>query len=171
MEQTLEALARFRAAGPGNGPEEAPHRRHRGGARREQWRGFPQAVAALGLKPRCCRAAEEAELSGLGVISGNPRANGIVADLGGGSLELSGSRAARRGRGVAAARRAARRPEPDQAAIAARSAHREGPSRLKDAARGHGLYLVGGSFRALAMLDLKTARPPAADRPPASHPP
>ena len=43
MEQTLEALARFRAAGQGNGAQEAPHRRHRGGARRQQWRRLPQA--------------------------------------------------------------------------------------------------------------------------------
>ena len=33
-------------------------------------------------------------------------------------------------------------------------------SRLKDAARGHGLYLVGGSFRALALLDMKTTGHP-----------
>ena len=34
---------------------------------------------------------------------------------------------------------------------------------------GARLYLVGGSFRALALLDMKTARPPAADRPQPSH--
>jgi exopolyphosphatase/guanosine-5'-triphosphate,3'-diphosphate pyrophosphatase len=46
--------------------------------------------------------------------------------------------------------------EPDRDAIA--KAIREGlkGSKLRDAARGHGLYLVGGSFRALALLDMKT---------------
>ncbi len=33
-------------------------------------------------------------------------------------------------------------------------------SRLRRAARGQGLYLVGGSFRALALLDMKTAGHP-----------
>ena len=51
---------------------------------------FLRQVTALGLKPRLLSGTEEAELAGLGVISGIPRANGVVADLGGGSLELVG---------------------------------------------------------------------------------
>ena len=61
---------------------------------------FLKAVHALGLKPRLLPGSEEAELSGLGVISDIPRANGVVADLGGGSLELIGVARGGAGEGV-----------------------------------------------------------------------
>ena len=61
---------------------------------------FLKRVAALGLKPRLLSGPEEAGLAGLGVISAIPRANGIVADLGGGSLELIGVARGAAGEGV-----------------------------------------------------------------------
>ena len=52
----------------------------------------PEFAAALerrfGLKVRVLSGAEEARLAALGVASGMPHARGVVADLGGGSLEL-----------------------------------------------------------------------------------
>jgi len=156
MTQTLQALARFRALGKEMGLRKlhtvatAAVRDASNGA------AFLKRVAALGLKPRLLSGAEEAELSGLGVISGNPRAHGIVADLGGGSLELVGVARGAAGEGVSLPLGVLRvGAEPDQAAIARAIRDIVRPSLLKDAARGHGLYLVGGSFRALAMLDLK----------------
>ena len=156
MEQTLEALARFRALGKEMGLRKlhtvataAVRDASNGGA-------FLKRIAALGLRPRLLSGAEEAELSGLGVISGNPRANGIVADLGGGSLELVGVARGAAGEGVSLPLGVLRvGAKPDQQAIARAIREIVQPSRLKDAARGHGLYLVGGSFRALALLDLK----------------
>lgn len=156
MEQTLEALARFRALGR----EMGLRKLHTvaTAAVRDATNGpaFLKRISALGLKPRLLSGAEEGELAGLGVISGIPRAHGMVADLGGGSLELVGVARGAAGEGVTLPLGVLRiGTEPDGAAIHAAIRDMVKGSRLKDAARGHGLYLVGGSFRALALLDLK----------------
>ena len=122
---------------------------------------FLKRVAALGLKPRLLSGAEEAGLAGLGVISAIPRANGIVADLGGGSLELIGVARGAAGEGVSlplGVLRVGDAPDPKALTKAIRDA--VAGSRLAGAAKGHGLYLVGGSFRALAQLDLRAAKHP-----------
>ena len=49
---------------------------------------FLQAVESLGLTPRLLSGEEEANASAMGAIGAFPGANGVVADLGGGSLEL-----------------------------------------------------------------------------------
>lgn len=49
---------------------------------------FLAKVRALGFEPRLLAGEEEAEVSALGVIGAFPGAEGVVADLGGGSLEL-----------------------------------------------------------------------------------
>lgn len=49
---------------------------------------FVQQLRAIGLNPRVISGEEEALLSAHGVIGAFPDARGIVADLGGGSLEL-----------------------------------------------------------------------------------
>ena len=49
---------------------------------------FLARVAALGLEPRLLSGEEEACISAFGAIGAFPGAEGIVADLGGGSLEL-----------------------------------------------------------------------------------
>lgn len=49
---------------------------------------FIDQVAALGLSPRVISGEEEACLSASGVLGAFPGAEGLVADLGGGSLEL-----------------------------------------------------------------------------------
>jgi exopolyphosphatase/guanosine-5'-triphosphate,3'-diphosphate pyrophosphatase len=95
-------------------------------------------------------------LSGLGVILGNPRAHGIVADLGGGSLELVGVARGAAGEGVSlplGVLRVGASPKRDDIASAIKAGIKG--SRLKDAARNGNLYLVGGSFRALAQLDMR----------------
>ncbi|MEO6113418.1 MAG: Ppx/GppA family phosphatase [Sphingomicrobium sp.] len=156
MDKTLQALARFRQLGK----EMGLRKLHTvaTAAVRDATNGpaFMRQIAALGLKPRLLSGEEEAEMSGLGVISAIPRANGIVADLGGGSLELIGVARGGAGEGISLPLGVLRVGiEPDKAAIA--MAIRAGlkDSLLKDAANGHGLYLVGGSFRALALLDMK----------------
>lgn len=49
---------------------------------------FLEKVRALGFAPRLLSGVEEAETSANGVIGAFPQAHGIVADMGGGSLEL-----------------------------------------------------------------------------------
>jgi exopolyphosphatase/guanosine-5'-triphosphate,3'-diphosphate pyrophosphatase len=49
---------------------------------------FVEALKALGLRPRVISGEEEGRLSAMGVAGAFPGASGIVADLGGGSLEL-----------------------------------------------------------------------------------
>lgn len=51
-------------------------------------REFVEELRAIGLQPRVISGEEEALLSAHGVIGAFPEARGIVADLGGGSLEL-----------------------------------------------------------------------------------
>ena len=156
MEQTLEALARFRVLGREMGLKKLHTVATAAVRDASNGPAFLKRVAALGLKPRLLSGAEEGELSGLGVVSGIPRANGLVADLGGGSLELVGVARGAAGEGVTLPFGVLRFDgEPEPARLAAAIRDIVGGSRLTDAARGHGLYLVGGSFRALAMLDLK----------------
>ncbi len=49
---------------------------------------FLARVTALGLQPRLLSGAEEAHFAAMGVIGAFPKGDGLVADLGGGSLEL-----------------------------------------------------------------------------------
>lgn len=156
MGRTLEALARFRQLAK----EIKLKRLHTvaTAAVRDASNGkaFLKQIADLGLKPRVISGDEEAELAGLGVLSAVPDARGIVADLGGGSLELVGVARGLVGDGVTlplGVFRLGSNPDPSTIAKAIRAGVKNG--RLKDAARGHGLYLVGGSFRALALLDMK----------------
>jgi len=156
MGRTLEALARFRQLAK----EIKLKRLHTvaTAAVRDASNGkaFLKQIADLGLKPRVVSGDEEAELAGLGVLSAVPDARGIVADLGGGSLELVGVARGMVGEGVTlplGVFRLGADPDPSMIAKAIRAGIKNGL--LKDAARGHGLYLVGGSFRALALLDMK----------------
>ena len=156
MGRTLEALARFRQLAR----EMKLKRLHTvaTAAVRDASNGrtFLRRIADLGLKPRVISGDEEAELAGLGVVSAIPDANGIVADMGGGSLELIGVARGGVGEGISlplGVFRIGADPDPAEIARAIRNGVKN--CRLKDAARGHCLYLVGGSFRALALLDMK----------------
>jgi exopolyphosphatase / guanosine-5'-triphosphate,3'-diphosphate pyrophosphatase len=161
MDKTLEALARFRLLGREIGLKRlhvvatAAVRDAANGAE------FLKRIAALGLKPRVLPGTEEAELGGLGVISAIPSANGVVADLGGGSLELIGVARGNAGEGISLPLGVLRLGDQPKASdlLDQMRAGLKG-SRLADAARDRSLYLVGGSFRALAQLDLKDAKHP-----------
>jgi len=99
----------------------------------------------------------EAKLSALGVISGVHKPNGIVGDLGGGSLELIGVRGNRVGRGVTlplgslalqdASQKSLKRAEHIVQAALSQSIP------LK-AGRGRDFYAVGGTWRALARIHI-----------------
>ncbi|MBA4772879.1 MAG: Ppx/GppA family phosphatase [Sphingomonas sp.] len=115
------------------------------------------AVRALGLSVELLSGEQEAMAAGLGVASAIPDANGIVGDLGGGSLEL-----VRVQGGVVGARASFPLGVLRLAAMKA-----EGPRKFdravgkliaaagwSGAGAGLPLYLVGGSWRALARLDM-----------------
>jgi exopolyphosphatase/guanosine-5'-triphosphate,3'-diphosphate pyrophosphatase len=157
IDLTLRALARFRQLAREMGLKKLHIVATAAVRDASNGKDFLKRLSGLGLKARLLPGDEEAELAGLGVISAIPRANGIVADLGGGSLELIGVARGAAGEGISLPLGVLRVGEhPDRAAIT--KAIRAGlkSSRLKNAARGHSLYLVGGSFRALALLDMKT---------------
>ncbi len=114
-------------------------------------------AARLGLDVDVLTGEQEATVAGLGVISAIPGADGIVGDLGGGSLELvrvaGGQVGDRASFPFGVLRLAALRTK------GARSFERRVASAISNAGwagRGAGLplYLVGGSWRALARLDM-----------------
>jgi exopolyphosphatase / guanosine-5'-triphosphate,3'-diphosphate pyrophosphatase len=118
---------------------------------------FLADLAAIGLAPELLSGEAEASASAAGVISAFPGADGIVGDLGGGSLELIDVRAGNPGRrasfplGVLLL--PARRAGGDKAFRddVAAMLHKDGW-----AATGarRPFYLVGGSWRALGHLDM-----------------
>jgi len=117
---------------------------------------FMRDIRRIGLDCEILSAEEEAHYAGEGVLSGIPDAHGIVGDLGGGSLELVGVGDGRTKVGIsvplgvlrveasAAGERAARRVL--KAALS--------ETEIRDQARGRSFYMVGGSWRALARLDM-----------------
>jgi exopolyphosphatase/guanosine-5'-triphosphate,3'-diphosphate pyrophosphatase len=155
VDRTLEALARFRQLAREMRLKKLHTVATAAVRDAKNGKAFLKSVTELGLKPRLLSGTEEAQLSGLGVISAIPEANGVVADLGGGSLELIGVAKGMAGAGVSLplgvlrVDASAKRGE----IAAAIKAGIKG-SRLKD--KTASLYLVGGSFRALAQLDMKT---------------
>ncbi len=113
---------------------------------------FLSAVRALGLEPRLLSGEEEAAASAMGVIGAFPGCKGVVADLGGGSLELIHIDGAASDHGTSLPFGTLRLP-----------ALREGgPAKFErriskaldvaewHCAPGEAIYLVGGSHRALA---------------------
>jgi exopolyphosphatase/guanosine-5'-triphosphate,3'-diphosphate pyrophosphatase len=126
-------------------------------------------VAALrgrmpGVSIKVLSGAEEASYSADGVLCGIPEADGILADIGGGSLELvrldhgSTGPSATLGLGVI---RLSERSGGDLArARAVAEADLATVPWLDDAAAGRDLYLVGGAWRALARIRIaQTAYP------------
>ncbi len=126
---------------------------------------FIAGAAEAGLKIRLLSGAEEAEAAGCGILSGIPDAHGIAIDLGGGSLELAEVANGEVGRCASFPLGVLRLP-------ALRGGGQQMFERtirkmLKTAGwpgnlLGRPLYLVGGSWRALARLDLELTRSPLA---------
>ena len=113
---------------------------------------FLEDVKALGLKPRLLSGEGEAVNSAMGVIGAFPGAKGVVADLGGGSLELVEVDGVSCTHGVSLPFGSLRLPEL-RAAGAARFNRRITRGLLDSGWSGEHaepLYLVGGSHRAFA---------------------
>ncbi len=126
-------------------------------------------IAALqarlpGVPIRVLSGAEEAEYSALGVLCGIPDADGVLADIGGGSLELVRLAAGRpsgdsRTLSLGVIRLAERAGGDIGRARAIAEDDLAGVAWLNEAA-GKDLYLVGGAWRAFARLHMaQTAYP------------
>ncbi|WP_205480651.1 Ppx/GppA family phosphatase [Sphingomonas arenae] len=121
---------------------------------------FLALAKKAGIEPKVIPGEEEARLSALGVISAIPNARGVVADLGGGSLELTPVADGDVEQGVSLPIGVLRVAEKTTARGLADQIRTGIPQSVLAAARGSSLYLVGGSFRAFAQLDLRLSGHP-----------
>jgi exopolyphosphatase/guanosine-5'-triphosphate,3'-diphosphate pyrophosphatase len=117
---------------------------------------FVREVERIGLPCEIVSADAEARYSGLGVVSAFPGADGIVGDLGGGSLELVEVAHGETQRRISLPLGVLRIEPGKSGAKAALEILREGlkESGLAKAGRGRPFYMVGGSWRALAQIDM-----------------
>src|SRR5271170_5966863 len=118
-----------------------------------------------GIPVRIVDGAEEARLSAAGVRAGIPGADGVVGDLGGGSVELvriDGSSGAAIGDGISlplGPLRLAELADNPRALLDTIERHIEGADLLR-AVSGKTLFLVGGAWRAIARLHMEQTRYP-----------
>lgn len=118
---------------------------------------FLDEVRRFGFDPRILSGEEEARLAALGVLSGNPAADGVIGDLGGGSLELAdiGNGEVRRRVSLPlGVLRIAEMQEKSEAGLLRRIGDVLAGADFSGLAAGRPFYMVGGSWRALARLDL-----------------
>ena len=114
---------------------------------------FLVRARATGIEPRVISGEEEARLAALGVISAIPDARGVVADLGGGSLELTPVANGQPGKGISLPLGVLRVGAEASAKQIAATLRKAVPPAILAAAAERTLYLVGGSFRAFVQLD------------------
>jgi exopolyphosphatase/guanosine-5'-triphosphate,3'-diphosphate pyrophosphatase len=122
-----------------------------------------KAEMILGHRVRVLSGEEEAKYSALGVVSGHDDADGIVGDLGGGSLELVDVKGSVIGKGMTTPLGGIRLSEHaagslTKAATYARKQVR-GVEFLK-AGAGRTFYAVGGTWRSLAKLHMELTNYP-----------
>ncbi|RYY24025.1 MAG: Ppx/GppA family phosphatase [Sphingomonadales bacterium] len=115
------------------------------------------AAEALGLDVELLTGEQEAMAAGMGVLSAIPDADGIVGDLGGGSLELvrvvAGTVTDRISFPLGVLRIGAIRAKGEQA-LARTVAKLIGEAGWAGRGKDLPFYLVGGSWRSLARLDI-----------------
>jgi len=117
-----------------------------------------KAEAAWGAPIRVLSGEEEARLAANGVLAGIPTADGLVADLGGGSLDMVTVRSGRTGEAVTLPFGPLRlvdaaRGEADRARELVETGLKS-LSRLGDLG-GRSLYAVGGVWRSFARVDME----------------
>ena len=122
-----------------------------------------QAEMILGQKVRVLTGEEEAYFSALGIVSGFADTDGIVGDLGGGSLELIDVTRLDVGKGITLPLGGIRLSEasggsPAQARIIARKYLRT--AGLLNKGAGRAFYAVGGTWRALGALHMEARNYP-----------
>jgi len=129
---------------------------------------FIAKLDAIGLKPRILSGEEEAIISARGVAGAFPGAKGIVADLGGGSLELVNLRKNTLSDPVSLPLGALRLPDYREKAEGSNQSMQEalqkalskGAGKRKTGAK---LYLVGGTWRAMSVFAMQSGGHPLSD--------
>ena len=121
------------------------------------------AEAAVGCRVELLSGAREAELGALGVVSSVHLPDGVVGDLGGGSLELTDVRPGKIAKGISLplgglALMDASERSPKKAARIVRAAIAK--ARPLDHLKGRTFYAVGGTWRALARLHMRQRQYP-----------
>ncbi len=129
---------------------------------------FVATLKEMGLSPRILSGEEEATLSAHGVAGAFPGAKGIVADLGGGSLELVNLAMGEVDDPVTLPLGALRLPDYRDKAKGSTKAMREALEKdiIKSAgkrAKGDTLYLVGGTWRAMSVFAMQVEGHPLSD--------
>ena len=116
-----------------------------------------EVLAQTGLRLWVVDGAEEARLSAQGVLLGWPDAKGIVCDLGGNSMELARIGGGKVGKRTSTALGPFRlqqiSAEPKKRAAHIEKILKDCQSELKSV--GDRIYLVGGSWRVIARLDME----------------
>jgi len=125
---------------------------------------FLEAVRGFGLSPRLISGGEEARTSALGVLSAFPGASGVVADLGGGSLELVEIHGQEPRGGISIPFGTLRLPGLREAGPRAFAATTRKALRQADwQSKGQTIYACGGSWRALALQAMRETHWPLDD--------
>lgn len=155
VKRTLAALARFRRLAEDMGVVKL--RTVATAAVRDASNGpdFIASLAAIGLPVELLPGTAEASLAGHGVLAGIPDAEGIVGDLGGGSLELIRVAGGSIGKGVSipfGVLRIAQMKLGSARALDRALKKALDKAGWKGGAENRPFYLVGGSWRALARL-------------------
>lgn len=126
---------------------------------------FLDRVRECGLNPTLLSGEEEARTSAMGVIGAFPGARGVVADLGGGSLELVEIRDGRCTHGASMPLGTlmlgdlrAEGPEEFKRRVNKALKHEDWAHSMSEP-----LYMVGGTWRALAGFAMKEAKHPLTD--------
>jgi exopolyphosphatase / guanosine-5'-triphosphate,3'-diphosphate pyrophosphatase len=124
-----------------------------------------EAERRCGLPVRIIAGGEEARLSAAGVLAGIRDADGVVGDLGGGSVELvqvNASDSVPIGAGVTLPLGPLRLAElgDDRRAVGEAIERAIGEAAVLHEAAGKALYLVGGAWRAIARLHMEQAHYP-----------
>ncbi|HXW20793.1 MAG TPA: exopolyphosphatase, partial [Roseiarcus sp.] len=116
-----------------------------------------RAEDALGCQIELLSGQREAQLSALGVISSIHQADGVVGDLGGGSLELIGVKHGNVGRGVTLPLGGLSLMDLSGSPKKAAKVVREALAKAKplENLTGRTFYAVGGTWRALARLHMR----------------
>lgn len=159
MELALETLARFRLVSAGHGVRTFDAVATAAARDAENGKEFVALAAkALGQKIRVLSGEDEARIAADGVIAGIPDADGIVADLGGGSLDMVTVRRGRTGGAETLPFGPLRLMDVSDGDLAvARSVVAKGleKSKLGNTVHDRALYAVGGIWRALARVDME----------------
>ncbi|MFL0355907.1 Ppx/GppA family phosphatase [Erythrobacter sp. GH1-10] len=134
-------------------------------------KAFVKQLRALGFQPRVLSGEEEACVSANGVAGAFPGATGTVADLGGGSLELVGIAKGEPGEAISLPLGTLRLPEyrdddkadSDMRKALTKALKKGAPAFGKSIGKGEPLFLVGGTWRTMAVFAMQEEGHPLSD--------